>query len=73
MRKTDSRTHELDNEICVSQAGNNRYDLILIGASRLRELRRQARDSNHLPTCIDALKDIQAGSVDPIEYLNKVK
>ena len=73
MRKTDSRTHELDNEICVSQAGNNRYDLILIGAAKLRELRRQARDSNLLPTCIDALKAIQAGSVNPTEYLNKVK
>ena len=73
MRTIDSRTHELDNEICVSQAGNNRYDLILIGAARLRELRKQSRDSNNMPTCIDALKDIQAGSIDPVQYLNKVK
>jgi hypothetical protein len=72
MKKTDSRSPQLDTEKCVRQAGNYRYDLILIASERLRELRRQHKHGTRYYTAVDALLDIQDGLVDPIEYLAKV-
>jgi hypothetical protein len=71
-RRVDSRTPQLDNEKCVEQAGNYRYDLILIASERLRELRRQHKHDTRYYTTVDALLDIQGGLVDPIEYLARV-
>jgi DNA-directed RNA polymerase subunit K/omega len=71
-RQIDSRTPQLDNEKCVRQAGNYRYDLILIAAERLRELRRQHKHGTRYYSTVDALLDIQEGLVDPVEYLAKV-
>ena len=71
--KIDSRTALIDTEQCVRQAGGGRYDLILIAAQRLRELKRQHRDDNKYVTCIDALKEIQDGQVNLADYLAKVK
>jgi DNA-directed RNA polymerase subunit K/omega len=72
MKKIDSRTLQLDTEKCVRQVGNYRYDLILIAAERLRELKRQNKGSTRYYTSVDALLDIQEGLVDPVEYLAKV-
>jgi hypothetical protein len=72
MKKTDSRSPQLDNEKCVRQAGNYRYDLILIASERLRELKRQHKNGTRYYTTVDALLDIQEGLVDPVEYLAKV-
>jgi DNA-directed RNA polymerase subunit K/omega len=72
MKKIDSRTLQLDTEKCVRQVGNYRYDLILIAAERLRELKRQNKHSTRYYTSVDALLDIQEGLVDPVEYLAKV-
>jgi len=71
--RIDSRTAIIDTEQCVRQAGGGRYDLVLIAAQRLRELKRQHREDNKYVTCIDALKEIQDGHVDLTDYLAKVK
>jgi hypothetical protein len=71
--RIESRTSIIDTEKCVQQAGGGRYDMILIAAQRLRELKRQHREDNKYITCIDALKEIQEGQVNLIDYLAKVK
>ena len=69
-----SRGPEIDMEKCVRQAGGGRYDMVLIGAQRLRELKRQHReDTGRYVTCVDALNEIQAGQVKLADYLAKVK
>ena len=69
-----SRGPEIDMEKCVAQAGGGRYDMVLIGAQRLRELKRVHReDTNRYVTCVDALHEIQAGQVSLVDYLAKVK
>ena len=67
----DSRTSQMNLEQCVEHAGN-RYDLVLIASQRLRELRRQHKESGRYISCIDALQDVQDGKVDARTYLNKV-
>jgi hypothetical protein len=69
-----SRGPEIDMERCVAQAGGGRYDMVLIGAQRLRELKRQHRENpDRYVTCVDALHEIQAGQVDLSDYLAKVR
>jgi hypothetical protein len=69
-----SRGPEIDMEKCVAQAGGGRYDMVLIGAQRLRELKRIHREDNsRYVTCVDALHEIQAGQVGLADYLAKVK
>lgn len=60
-------------EQCVRRAGGGRYDMVLIGAQRLRELKRKHRENTaRYVTCVDALVDIQAGLVGLEDYLAKV-
>jgi hypothetical protein len=69
-----SRGPEIDMEKCVQQAGGGRYDMVLIGAQRLRELKRIHReDTTKYMTAVDALAEIQAGQVNLADYLAKVK
>jgi hypothetical protein len=69
-----SRGPEIDMEQCVRQAGGGRYDMVLIGAQRLRELKRVHReDTARYVTCVDALHEIQSGQVSLVDYLAKVK
>ena len=69
-----SRGPEIDTEACVRQAGGGRYDMVLIGAQRLRELKRIHReDTTRYVTCVDALVEIEAGQVNLVDYLAKVK
>lgn len=69
-----SRGPEIDMEKCVQQAGGGRYDMILIAAQRLRELKRIHReDTSRYVTCVDALREIQTGQVNLVDYLAKVK
>jgi DNA-directed RNA polymerase subunit K/omega len=73
MKRKDSRSPMLDNEKCVKEAGDSRFNLVLIAAERLRELRRQRKENIELPpTTVDALLDIQNSKVNPTEYLAKV-
>jgi hypothetical protein len=72
--RVESRGPEIDMEQCVQQAGGGRYDMVLIGAQRLRELKRIHReDTSRYVTCVDALHEIQAGQVKLEDYLAKVK
>lgn len=69
-----SRGPTIDTEQCVRQAGGGRYDLILIAAQRLRELKRIHRENtSRYVTCVDALIEVQDGQVNLTDYLAKVK
>lgn len=69
-----SRGPNIDMEQCVRKAGGGRYDLVLIGAQRLRELKRVHKENiTRYVTCVDALIDVQAGVVGLEDYLAKVK
>jgi len=71
--RIDSRGPLVDTELCTKQVGNARFNLVLIASERLRELRRQHRDSGKYITPVEALLEIQAGNVDPQEYLEKIR
>jgi DNA-directed RNA polymerase subunit K/omega len=72
--RIESRGPIIDTEECVRQAGGGRYDLVLIAANRLRELKRIHReDTTRYVTPIDALKEVQAGQINLEDYLAKVK
>jgi DNA-directed RNA polymerase omega subunit len=69
---TVSRTGLLDNEKCVSKIGS-RFNMVLVAAYRVRELRRMHKESGKMFGPIDALLEIQEGKIDPVEYTAKVK
>jgi len=75
MNKVNSRSLEIDTEMCVANAGGNRYELVVMASARAREIRRQHKSSEkfeHLHTTITALKEFQDGKYDK-EYLKRVK
>jgi DNA-directed RNA polymerase subunit K/omega len=67
-----SRGPTIDTEQCVRQAGG-RYDMVIAVAQRLRELKRKARETNVYVTPIDALLEMQAGQINMLDYMAKVK
>jgi DNA-directed RNA polymerase subunit K/omega len=67
-----SRGPQIDTELCTRQVGNARFDLVIIASERLRELRRQHKESGKYITPVDALLEIQEGKIDPVEYFAKV-
>lgn len=73
MPRIESRSSEVDLEKCIRQTGEGRYDLIIAAAQRLREMKRQARETHASVTTIDALKEAQSGQLNMINYLAKVK
>lgn len=70
--RIDSRTSQIDTEKCVEQAGG-RYDMVVAVAQRLRELKRKGRETNTYVTPIDALLEMQAGQINMLDYMAKVK
>jgi DNA-directed RNA polymerase subunit K/omega len=68
-----SRGPEIDIELCTKQVGNARFDLVIIASERLREMRKQNKNSDKYITPVEALLDIQAGNVNPQEYLEKIR
>ena len=70
--RIDSRTSQIDTEKCVENAGG-RYDMVIAVAQRLRELKRRSRETNTYVTPIDALLEMQAGQINIIDYMAKVK
>jgi DNA-directed RNA polymerase subunit K/omega len=70
--RIESRSSEIDTEKCVINAGG-RYDLVIAAAQRLREMKRRARETNGFVTPIDALKEVELGAFNMIDYLTKVK
>jgi DNA-directed RNA polymerase subunit K/omega len=76
MNKLDnSRTPLLDNDLCVNNVGNSRYDLVLIASHRSKEIRRTHKESNkfeHLHSNVTALLEVQSGKIGR-EYLKRVR
>ena len=70
--RIESRNGEIDTERCVKNAGG-RYDLVIVAAQRLREMKRRARETNQYVTPIDALLEAQTGQLNMTDYLAKVK
>ena len=70
--RIESRSSEIDTERCVEHAGG-RYDLVIAAAQRLREMKRRVRETNQFVTPIDALKEVQAGTLNMLDYLAKVR
>jgi len=70
--RIESRSSQIDTERCVTNAGG-RYDLVIAAAQRLREMKRRARETNDFVTPIDALLEAQAGQLNMMDYLAKVK
>ena len=70
--RIESRSSEIDTERCVDQAGG-RYDLVIAAAQRLREMKRRARETNDFVTAIDALKEVESGTFNMLDYLAKVR
>jgi DNA-directed RNA polymerase subunit K/omega len=71
-----SRGPSIDRELLVEKSGNNMYNLIIAGAIRAREIRRQHKTSErfeHLHPIVTTMLEIQEGKIDPIEYLKRVK
>jgi DNA-directed RNA polymerase subunit K/omega len=71
-----SRGTIIDTEKCRALAGNNQFDLVLVAAQRMRELksRERSKGANGVYiTAVDALLEIQAGQLKPEDYLGKVK
>jgi hypothetical protein len=70
--RIESRSSQIDTERCVDYCGG-RYDLVIAGAQRLREMKRRSRETNTYVTPIDALLEVQAGQFNVIDYMMKVK
>lgn len=70
--RIESRSGEIDMEQCVDLAGG-RYDLVIAVAQRLREMKRRARETNQYVTAIDALKEVESGTFNMLDYLIKVR
>ena len=70
--RIESRSSQIDTERCVEHCGG-RYDLVIAGAQRLREMKRRARETNTHVTPIDALLEVQSGNFNVIDYMAKVK
>jgi DNA-directed RNA polymerase subunit K/omega len=70
--RIESRSSQIDTERCVDHCGG-RYDLVIAGAQRLREMKRRARENNTYVTPIDALLEIQSGNLNVVNYMVKVK
>ena len=69
-----SRGPQINVENCVEAAGG-RYNLVLIGAARAREIRRQnpdSQDREHLYSVVTALEQIQSGEVNS-DYIYRIK
>lgn len=72
---TLSRGPTIDTQYCVDLVGGNRFNLVLIAATRAKEISRQHKaDERHdYPhSAVSALLEVQSGKVGA-EYLRKLK
>ena len=63
---TLSRGTEIDTDLCVKNAGENRYMLVIMAAARAREIARQHRASEnpvHIYPVVKALLEFQTGEI----------
>ena len=63
---TLSRGTEIDTDLCVKNAGENRYMLVIMAAARARDIARQHRASEnpaHIYPVVKALLEFQTGEI----------
>lgn len=63
----------VDVNTCCEQVGNKRFDLVLIAAAKMREMRFHRIGTDKITTISEALIEIQEGRVNPTEYLRKIE
>ena len=64
--KYPSRAREVNVETCITKAGGNKFDLILIAAAKARKIKSEnfnSTDLRHQHPAITALLEIQNGEV----------
>jgi len=72
---TLSRGTEIDTDLCVKNAGENRYMLVIMASARAREIARQHRASEnpvHIYPVVKALMEFQTGEIS-IDSALKIK
>jgi len=65
-RLSASRGTEIDTDLCVKNAGENRYMLVIMASARAREIARQHRASEnpaHIYPVVKALLEFQTGEI----------
>jgi DNA-directed RNA polymerase omega subunit len=70
-----SRGPSIDIEECVANAGNNRFNLVIMAAARAREIARRHKNSEskeHINSPITALLEFQEGKLGP-DYIKRIK
>jgi hypothetical protein len=69
-----SRGPDIDMEKCRSMINGNQFDMALLAAQRLRELKAQSRQQNgRYMTAVDALFEVQNGQINVADYTRKIK
>lgn len=63
----------IDINVCCDQVGNRRYDLVLIAAARMRELKFHRIGTDKITRWSEVLLEIQEGRIDATEYLRKLE
>lgn len=63
----------IDVNICCEQVNNKRYDLVLIAAAKMREMRFHRMGTDKITRMSEVLLEIQEGRVDAQEYLMKIE
>jgi DNA-directed RNA polymerase subunit K/omega len=71
--KAKSMASLVDVNTCCEQVGNKRFDLVLIAAAKMREMRFHRMGTDKITTISEALIEIQEGRVNPTEYLRKIE
>jgi len=71
--KKETRASQVDVERCIEKTGYGRFDLVVAAAQRTRELKIRARENNGFITAVDALLEAQAGNLNMLDYLAKVR
>ena len=70
-----SRGTQIDTDKCVENAGGNRFMLVIMAATRAREISRANRHSDHhehLHTPVTALLEFQKGELD-FSYVKNIR
>jgi|APCry1669188910_1035180.scaffolds.fasta_scaffold00178_30 hypothetical protein len=63
----------IDINVCCDQVDNKRYDLVLIAAAKMREMRFHRLGTDKITRMSEVLLEIQEGRVNPTEYLRKIE
>jgi DNA-directed RNA polymerase subunit K/omega len=74
-KREPSRVTDIDTELCTKNAGDNRFNLVLIASARAREIRRRNLESikfEHMHSAVTAMLEVQEGKIG-LEYLRKLK